>query len=71
MIEIIFGILGAISYAYLGIRIIPMRVRFASFVYLLFLAIFLVALVVNNQIFTVIWTVITILLTVLVFVLVR
>ncbi len=69
--EIIFGILGAVSYVYLGIRIIPMRVKFASFVYLLFLGIFLAALVINNQLFTVIWVVITILLTILIFVLVR
>ncbi len=71
MMEIIFGILGTISYVYLGIRIIPMRVKFASFVYLLFLAIFLIGLVIGNQFFTIIWTVITILLTILVFVLVR
>jgi hypothetical protein len=71
MIEIIFGILGTISYVYLGIRIIPMRVKFASFVYLLFLAIFLIGLVIGNQFFTMIWTVITILLTILVFVMLR
>ncbi len=71
MVELIFGLIGIISYIYLGIRIIPMRIKFAAFLYLLFLFIFLVALVIMNPYFLILWSAFTLFIGIIVFILVR
>ncbi len=71
IVKAIFVILASLSYIYMGVRILKMRVRFAAFIYLVLLAIFILSVVSNNDIFILVWSVFSLLLSSLIFIMAR
>lgn len=69
--KIIFILLGIIAYVYMGIRLLKMRVRFAAFVYFLFLAIFAIVVIFDNPFFVIGWSALSIVISTVVFIMAR
>ncbi len=71
MVKIAFILLGIVAYIYMGTRLLKMRVRFAAFVYFIFLAIFAIAVVFDNPFFVIGWSILSIAISTVIFIMAR